>query len=185
MRFVAKRHTAWENPTHNQTKAYEMLPNALASTGIHASTWSHLRSAVYALERAINPEVKQLSDLDKALLSRVAAEVRLWTKPELDRRPSRRENMLNVADQDILHSVLADGRAALRELREFSEWKRARRFGFEQKLLYLAESVERFLGTTRGSLFKEEGATEGLEVLCSLLKHMIASAEAAMGVSNQ
>ena len=172
-----------------------MIPNALANTGPYADFWGHLKSIDHALERALNPDITSpnhsieqtlcaskttlgLTDLDRDRFKALT----LFLGSALASKAEDGESQKSLSfavDTHLDYSATIDLRQKITAVKEFEEWQKASKKGFDFKLQRLIDSIENYLSKASGS-FLTGVPSEEFEVLRAIVQSLLSEAEIAL-----
>jgi hypothetical protein len=177
-------------------RRYEhMIPNALANTGPYADFWGHLKSIDHALDRALNPDITspddgieqtlvadkttpELTDLDR---DRFKALI-LFFKSALTSKAGGgelQESLLFVAGTHLDYSATIDIRQKITAVKEFEEWQKTAKKGFDLQLQRLIDSIENYLSKASGSFLPVVPSKE-FKILRAIVQSLLSEAEIAL-----
>lgn len=160
-----------------------MIPNAIASTGPYAGLWSHLKSIDHALHRVLNDTAEtELTELDQDRL-RALLELLEGGKEQGSTASSSPTNLLSMSawspSSGPNYTAAIDLRQELKSIKEFEDWHKPSKIGFEVKLERLIQAVSNFLDQPASQLFKEPPREE-LQIVHVLVKSLLRNAEAEL-----
>jgi|GEM_PF-1328901 len=159
-----------------------MIPNALATTGVQAKVWSHLKSIEHSLARALDPKVQQLTDLDRDRLVALASELKAWCVTIADEAQAGMRLTQEASPNESLHFAIVDARSTLKNIAIFDHWRRPSRLSFERKLSLLVAALQYFVERWPNSFFtKKEVPDEEFRILHAILGSLLKDAESAIG----
>jgi len=158
-----------------------MIPQAIASVGVYADLWSHLKSMSHALERVQGARtIKDIAELDKARLVALGD----FVKKELE--PKDFADMLSSGaffsrkSMGLSYSMDTDLRTILQDLPSFRQWLKSQKISVKDKSAKLNEALEEYLKNVNESLFPENPPKEEFEILHDLLSKLLLQTESAL-----
>ncbi|HEV7402660.1 MAG TPA: hypothetical protein VGO11_07045 [Chthoniobacteraceae bacterium] len=158
-----------------------MIPQAIASSGVYADLWSHLKSMDHALLRVSRASnMKQIAELDKSRLKSLGE----FLRHELDGKEAAEDvsfqAFLSHRPADFGYSLDVDLRLVLAELPSFKQWLRTQRLGFRDKAAKLIAAVDGYSAKIDESLFPSSVPQDEFAILHELLCKVLSQTESAL-----
>lgn len=160
-----------------------MIPNAIASTGPYAGLWSHLKSIDHALHRVLEDTAEtELTGLDQDRL-RALLELLEGGKEQGSPASPSQANLVSMSvwspSSGPNYTAAIDLRQELKSIKEFDNWHKPSKMGFDDKLERLIQAVSGFLAQSPSKLFKEPPREE-FQIVRALVKSLLGNAEAEL-----
>jgi hypothetical protein len=160
-----------------------MIPQAITSSGPYADLWSHLKSMIHALNRALEAKnTRDLSDLDRERLVDVST---LLKSELLQTGESRDPNLALISAAspfDPVDTLGVDLRQFIRHVPEFEQWNSSQKLGTDKKVQKLQSAVDHYIASLMGTWLPNDPPQEEFRILKSLLAAILVQTEAALQV---
>jgi len=158
-----------------------MIPQAIASVGVYADLWSHLKSMAHAIERAQGAKtINDIAVLDKARLVALGDFVKRELEPKDFADMLSSGAFFSCKAEDLSYSLDTDLRIMLQELPSFKQWLKSQKSSVKDKSARLIEALEHYVKNVNQSLFPDKPPKEEFEILHDLLSKLLLQTESAL-----
>lgn len=160
-----------------------MIPQAITSSGPYADLWSHLKSMIHALNRALEASnTRDLTALDRERLE----DVSMLLKSELIQSGDSRDPKLALTSAaspfDPVDTLGVDLRQFLRQVPEFEQWNASQKLGTEKKLQKIQSAIDSYISSLMGTWLPNDPPQEEFRILRTLLSAILVQTESALQV---
>jgi hypothetical protein len=161
-----------------------MIPQAITSAGPYADLWSHLKSMIHALNRALSVENAQdMTALDKERLQDLAQLLETEVLHRDKEGDVDLKALANVSPLDAAYTLGLDLRSFLKEIPEFEQWNAAQKLGTDKKLNRLHTTLTTYVSNLTGWM-PNRPPTEEFRILLTILSAVLRRTESALQVSS-
>lgn len=157
-----------------------MIPQAIASTGPYADLWSHLKSMLHALDRAMNAKnARDLTELDRERLSALSRFLKTELISKSGNQPVSFGSVGLMASQDPSYSFSMDLQQVAKDLPDFEAYHASQKMGFDKKVQKLIAVLEE-CSAAPDALIPYNPPKPELRIIQNLLTELLVHAESAL-----